>query len=86
MKNLEKISCILWNGVLIGLGLLIYSAVMTILFSDFAYSIHTLLYEMPRDAWQQMMFLAMAIMKIMWLMIFVIPYISIRLYLRKHSD
>ena len=84
--NLEKISCILWNGALIGLGLLIYSALMTILFSDFSYSIHSLMYEMPRDVWQQIMFLSMAMMKVIWLMIFVIPYISIRLYIRKHSD
>ena len=85
MNDLKKASCILWNGVLIGFGLLIYSVIVTVGFPDFAYTVHSSIYEMSRSSWNQIMFTCLAIMKILWIMFFVIPYASIWLYLRKHN-
>ncbi|RAP24618.1 hypothetical protein DID73_01415 [Candidatus Marinamargulisbacteria bacterium SCGC AG-343-K17] len=68
---------ILIKGTLIGLGILLYSTVMVTFFADFAFSIHDMMFDISREQFNFSVYLMMGVFKLMWLVVFVIPYFAI---------
>ena len=68
---------LLLKGALIGLGILLYSTVMVLFFADFAFSMHHMMFDISREHFNISMYAFIGIFKLMWMVIFVIPYFAI---------
>ena len=63
--------------------LLLFSFVFYLLAADWAYSIHSSWFEISRHDFELMNYYGMAFTKIVSFLFFLIPYVSIKLILRK---
>jgi len=66
--------------------LLLFSFVFYLLAADWAYSIHSRWFELSRLHFDLMYYYVMAFMKIVSFLFFLIPYIAIKLILRKKKS
>ena len=73
----KELKEIFFKGILIGLGILLYSTVMVTFFADFAFSIHHMMFDISREQFNFSVYIMMGIFKLMWLVVFVIPYFAI---------
>jgi hypothetical protein len=87
MNQTTLIKCmdILWYGVVIGFAVMIYTVIMATFFNDFAYSIQSLMFNISKETFDQVMFYWIALFKLLWFVFFVIPYASIWLVLKKNK-
>ena len=74
----KELKEIFFKGILIGLGILLYSTVMVTFFADFAFSMHHMMFDISREQFNFSVYIMIGIFKLMWLVVFVIPYIAIR--------
>jgi hypothetical protein len=84
-KALYDISEFLLNCVIISISLLLFWLVMHLLTVDFAYEIHSKWFDISKKEYEVMNYYGMAFMKIFMFIVFIIPYISIRLLIRKRE-
>ena len=70
----QDVKCILWKCVLIGLSFLLYMFVMVFGLQDFAYKAHSYFIDIPRGEWEILMFTFVGAFKMLWFVLFVIPY------------
>ena len=75
--NLLKVKDILLKCIIIGFGVLIYTMVMIFFFGDFAFSIHHMMFDITREQFNVMIYAFMGVFKVLWLVIFVMPYLAI---------
>ena len=75
--NLLKVKDILLKCIIIGFGVLIYTMVMILFFGDFAFSIHHMMFDITREQFNVMIYAFMGVFKVLWLMMFVMPYLAI---------
>ena len=63
--------------IVIGLGIMVYSMVMLLFFSDIVFSIHQQIFDISREQFNGIIYGVMAAFKMAWLIVFVIPYLAI---------
>ena len=71
---------------IISIGMLVYTSIITTVFGDLAFSIHHWFFDISREHFNLMMVGFLGVFKIIWIMIFAIPYISIIWSQKKNSS
>ena len=80
---LDAVAGVFLRCFVLAFCLLLFSFVFYLLAADWAYSIHSRWFEISRLHFDLMYYYVMAFMKIATFLFFLIPYISIKLMLRK---
>jgi len=80
---LDAVAGICLRCFVLAFCLLLFSFVFYLLAADWAYSIHSRWFEITRLHFDLMYYYVMAFMKIATFLFFLIPYIAIKLILRK---
>ena len=73
----EELKDILFKSLIIGGGILVYSTIMVTFLSDWAYSIHSLIFDISRANFDMIIYAFLGFFKMAWLVLFVIPYFAI---------
>ena len=81
--NLSVLEALLGYGVIIGFGILIYSLVMVCLFPGLAYSFSSFFLSISEAHYHMVHLICIGVFKMLWFLFFVIPYYSIKLYLKR---
>lgn len=76
---LEAVGSVLIRSFLIGLVFLLLWFLMFAVASDWVYSIHSRWFDIPRQTFNAIHYAGMAALKGVLLMVFLVPYIAIRL-------
>lgn len=76
---------VLLRCFLMGLVLLLVWFVMVCCFGDFVYSVHSYFFHIPRTQFETIHYVGIASFKMILFTFFLLPYIAIRLVLRKMS-
>ncbi len=74
------IRCFWYSVVLLTISLLIF-----LVAGDAAYEMHSTMYDISKHEFVLMYYYGMAFLKILMILFFLIPYIAIRVVLKKHS-
>ena len=80
---LDAVAGVFLRCFVLAFCLLLFSFVFYLLAADWAYSIHSRWFEITRHDFDLMYYYVMAFTKIVSFLLFLIPYISIKLILRK---
>jgi len=80
---LDAVTGVLLRCFVLAFCLLLFSFVFYLLAADWAYSIHSRWFELSRHDFDLMYYYVMAFTKIVSFLFFLIPYVSIKLILRK---
>ncbi len=80
---LDAVAGVLLRCFVLAFCLLLFSFVFYLLAADWAYSIHSRWFEIDRNNFDLMNYYGMGILKIAGFLFFLIPYIAIKLILRK---
>jgi len=80
---LDAVAGICLRCFVLAFCLLLFSFVFYLLAADWAYSIHSRWFEITRLHFDLMYYYVMAFMKIVTFLFFLLPFISIKLMLRK---
>jgi hypothetical protein len=78
------ISNVLFRATLIGFGLLIISCIPILFLTDQVHAIHNSMIEIPRDQYNALLFNWLGNMKMLVIVLFLLPAISIRWALKKN--
>ena len=78
------ISSVLFRATLIGFGLLIISCIPLLFLTDQVHTIHNSMIEIPRDQYNALLFNWLGNMKMLVIVLFLLPAISIRWALKKN--
>ena len=79
---LMTLASLLGYGVLIGMGILLYSCLMMLIFPGVAYSVTAYFVPISVADYHLIYVVSLAFFKLLWLVFFVMPYIAIKIYLR----
>ena len=77
--DIQKLTTFFKWCSLINIGLFILSALMIMVASDFVYSTHGQLFNMPRDAFDVVLYELFGIYKILILIFNLVPYAALRI-------
>ncbi len=80
---LDAVAGVCLRCFVLSVCLLLFSFVFYLLAADWAYSFHSRWFEITRHDFGLMYYYAMAFMKIVSFLFFLIPFVSIKLILRK---
>ena len=80
---LDAVAGVFLRCFVLAFCLLLFSLVFYLLAADWAYSIHSRWFELSRLHFDLMYYYVMAFMKIASFLFFLLPYIAIKLILRK---
>jgi TRAP-type C4-dicarboxylate transport system permease small subunit len=80
---LDAVAGIFLRCFVLAVCLLLFSFVFYLLAADWAYSIHSRWFDISRLHFDLMYYYVMAFMKIASFLFFLLPFISIKLFLRK---
>ena len=79
---LMTLASLLGYGGLIGLGILLYSCLMMMMFPEFAYAVTAYFVPISVADYHLIYVVSLAFFKLLWLVFFVMPYIAIKIYLK----
>ena len=82
-KLLDVLAGVFLRCFVLAVCLLLFSFVFYLLAGDWAYSIHSRWFQLTRHDFDLMYYYVMAFMKIASFLFFLLPYVSIKLMLRK---
>ena len=82
-KLLDVLAGVFLRCFVLAVCLLLFSFVFYLLAGDWAYSIHSRWFQLTRHDFDLMYYYVMAFMKIASFLFFLLPYVSIKLILRK---
>ena len=74
------IRCFWYSVILLTISVLIF-----LVAGDVAYEMHSMMYDITKHEFVLMYYYAVAFMKILMILFFLIPYIAIRVVLKKYS-
>ena len=79
----NAVAAVLIRCFLLAFCLLLFSFVFYLLAADWAYSVHSKWFDLTRQEFDLMYYYVLAFMKIAAFLFFLIPYIAIKLTIRK---
>ena len=77
-STIHVIKLFFLNGTIYGGLLFIYILIMTLIFSDLTYSIHHAFYGITKQEYNYSVYLITGIYKIIWILLFVMPYLILQ--------
>tara|TARA_A100001015_G_scaffold205127_1_gene229333 strand:- start:109 stop:360 length:252 start_codon:yes stop_codon:yes gene_type:complete len=75
--NVLNLKRLLFKCVILGFGILIYSTIMSYVLFDFAYAIHSHIFNISKEHFTNSMYSFITFFKMLWLILFVIPYLAL---------
>jgi hypothetical protein len=85
IEKLEVLSGILLRSFLILFVFMLFSWLMSIIFSDFIYALYSKMYHIDKQNFDIFTLYTLLLVKILNIVFFVVPYLAIKLYLYSKS-
>ncbi len=75
--NLSILKRLLFKCSVLGFGLLIYSTIAVYFLNDVAYAIHSQMFNVSKQHFNDSIYSFITFFKMLWLILFVIPYLAL---------